>query len=166
MRFEIGQIEIPWVAHFGVNANQREHTTTRSAGRDTSQPPRRFIRKICWEVGDDEHLERLGHFARVFVVFLNRGELVAQILLNHVFHMLGQVRETLIDVIRFGPDATGHKPLVVIGQVHEAGKVLTQPGGVDDRKAHFAGGQRRQHAEHRALKDPHRLVASRSFGFD
>ena len=47
-------------------------------------------RKIC----DDQNPERLGHFAGEGVVFVDRFEFVAQILLNDVFHLLGQIGQT------------------------------------------------------------------------
>ena len=76
------------------------------------------------EVGDHQNAERLGDLAGLGVVLLDRLELVAQVLLDHVLHVLGQVGQPLLDVLRLGPDAAGDERLVVVGQVHEGGEVL------------------------------------------
>ena len=76
--------------------------------------------KFDREVGDDQDAVRLGHLAGLRVVLLDRLELVAQVLLDHVLHVLGQVGQPLLDVLRLGPDAAGDELLVVVGQVHEA----------------------------------------------
>ena len=44
--------------------------------------------KFAREVGDDQEAVRLGQLARLVVVFLDRLELVAEVLLDHVLHVL------------------------------------------------------------------------------
>ncbi len=56
------------------------------------------VAELRREIADDEDVVRLGHFSRVFVVLLDRGELVPEVLLEHVLHVLGQVGEAGLDV--------------------------------------------------------------------
>ena len=80
-------------------------------------------------------------------------ELVAEVLLDDVLHVLGQVGQPLLDVRAVGPDARADQGLVVVGQVHEAGEVLAQPDRVDDREAHPPGRQRGQQPGHDRLQE-------------
>ena len=117
--------------------DQRRRRTARRSGR-CGQPLGGRLAEVGREVGDDQDAERLGHLAGLGVVFLDRLELVAQVLLDDVLHVLGQVGEPLLDLLRLGPDPAGDQHLVVVGQVHEGGEVLAQADGVDDREPHLA----------------------------
>jgi hypothetical protein len=54
----------------------------------------------------------------------------------------GQVGEALVDVRRLGPDTAIDERFLMIGQVHEGGKVFAAPDRVNDGAARLAGGQR------------------------
>ena len=138
--------------------DQRVDAAPRTAADDADQPPDRVVVEVGREVGDDEDAERLGDLAGHRVVFLDRLELVAQVLLDDVLHVLGQVGQPLLDVGRLGPDAAGDQELVVVGQVHEGGEVLAQADGVDDGEADLAGRDRGQEAEHQGLEQGDGLV--------
>ena len=106
--------------------------------RDAHQPAHGLHGEIRREVGDHQEAKRLGHFAGAGVVLLDGLELVAEILLDHVFHVSGQVGEALLDVPLLGPDAAADHGLVVIGQMHEGSKILAQADRIEDREPHLA----------------------------
>ena len=103
----------------------------------------------------------LGHLAREGVVFQDRLELVAEIDLNDVFHVLRQVGQPLLDMVRVGPDAAGDELLVEVGQVHEGGEVLAQADGIENREADFAGRHGSEQSQHRGLQRLDRLGPAR-----
>ncbi len=126
---------------------------------------RRALGEIGGEIGHHQHPVRLGHLPGKLVILLDRLELVAQIDLDDVFHVVGQGGQPLVDVAAVGPDAAGHHLLVVIGQVHEGGEVFAQPHRIEDDEADFAGRHRRQHPQHDRLDGPHGLGAAFAGGF-
>ena len=81
-----------------------------------------------------------------------RLELVAQVLLDDVLHVLGEVGQPLLDVRRLGPDPVGDEQFVIVAQVHEGGEVLAQADRVDDRVPHLARRHRREVAQHQRLE--------------
>ena len=123
---------------FVSQQNQGIDAAPRAAVDDADQPPQGGVVEVGREVGDDQDPERLGDLAGHRVVFLDRLELVAQVLLDHVLHVLGEIGQPLLDVLRLGPDPVGDQKLVVIAQVHERGEVLAQADRVDDGEADLA----------------------------
>ena len=91
----------------------------------------------------------------MFVILLDGLELVAQVLLDDVFHVPGQVRQPLLDVRGLGPDAAGDQGLVKVGQVHEGGEVLAQANRIDDGEPHLPGRKGGQVAQHECLQRLH-----------
>ena len=140
---DVLELEARGELQLGVEQDQGVDAAPRPAVDDADQPPDGVVVEVGREVGDDEDPERLGDLAGHRVVFLDRLELVAQVLLDHVLHVLGQVGQPLLDVGRLGPDPAGDQELVVVGQVHEGGEVLAQADRVDDREADLAGRDRR-----------------------
>ena len=138
LRLQVGQIEMAGKRQLRVDAQQHEHAAAGAAGHDALQPLRGRFREIGGKVGHHQHAVRLGHLAGKRVVLLDRLELLAQVDLDDVLHVLGQVGQTLLDVRRVGPDAAGDELLVVVGQVHEGREVLAQPHRIDDREADLA----------------------------
>ena len=107
-----------------VDGHQHIHAAPRTAGGDARQPAGGRFGEVHRKIRHDQNPKRLGHFAGEFVVLVDRLEIVAQIFLDHVFHVLGQVGQPGFDVLRLGPDAVGDQHFVEIGQVHEAGEIL------------------------------------------
>ena len=56
--------------------------------------------KFAGKSAIDQEAVRLGQFARLAVVLLDRLELVAEVLLDDVLHVLGQVFQLLLDLRR------------------------------------------------------------------
>ena len=73
------------------------------------------------------------------VVLLDGLKLIAEILLDHVFHVRREVGQALLDMWQLGPDPAGDQLFIVIGEVHERGEVLPQAYGVDDGETDLAG---------------------------
>ncbi len=138
MVLEVLELEARGELELRVEQDQRVDAAPRPAVDDADQPPDGVVVEVGREVGDDQDPERLGDLAGHRVVFLDRLELVAQVLLDHVLHVLGQVGQPLLDVGRLGPDAVGDQELVVVAQVHEGGEVLAQADRVDDGEADLA----------------------------
>lgn len=82
---------------------------------------------------------------------LNRGVLVAQVLLDDVLHVFGQVGQALLNVLRLRPGPASDQLLVVVGQVHKGGSVLPQADGVNEGEAQFAGREGGEQAEEEGL---------------
>ncbi len=96
-------------------------------------------------------MKRLGHFSCLLVVLLNRLEFVAQIFLEHVFHVLSQICQPLIDVVGLRPDAAVDQQFVVVGQVHEPGEFFSQADRIDHGKTEPSGRQSDQQPQHDQL---------------
>ena len=146
--FQLLELEARRQAELGVEHHQGVDAAPRAAVDDADQPPQRGVVEIGREVGDDQDPERLGDLAGHRVVFLDRLELVAQVLLDHVLHVLGEIGQPLLDVLRLGPDPVGDQQLVVVAQVHEGGEVLAQADRIDDGEPHLARRNRGQVAQH------------------
>ena len=146
------QAELRIVHHQGIDA------APRAAVDDADQAAQRGVVEIGREVGDDQDPERLGDLAGHRVVLFDRLELVAQVLLDHVLHVLGEIGQLLLDVLRLGPDAVGDQKLVVIAQMHERGEILAQADRVDDGVADLARRHGGQVAQHERLEQLDRLV--------
>src|SRR5262249_57556048 len=80
--------------------------------------------EVGGENGGGRYGDRAGHRVRC----LDRVELVAQVFLDDVLHVIGQVGQPLLDVGPLGPDAVGDQQLVIVAQVHEGGEVVAQAG--------------------------------------
>ena len=97
--FELLERETRGQPELGVEHDQRVNAAPRTAVDDADQPPQGRVVEIGREVGDDQDPERLGDLAGHGVVFLDRLELVAQVLLDHVLHVLGEIGQSLLDVL-------------------------------------------------------------------
>src|SRR5262249_20936619 len=136
----------------GIDADERVDATAGAAVDDAHEPANRLGREVERKVGDHQDAIRLCHLASVDVVLFDRLKLVAEVLLDDVIHVHGQVCHARLDVGSFSPDAAGDQGLVVIGQVHERGEVPSQPHRVDDGEACLARRQTGQQAEHHRLE--------------
>ncbi len=122
--FEVGNSATGRGRQLLVNRHQCVDATSRAALQDAGQPLSGGFVDIHREIGQDENPVRLGDLPGVLVVFLDRLEFVSQILLNDLFHVLGEVGQPLFDVVRLGPDPAGDELFVEIHQVHECGEIL------------------------------------------
>jgi hypothetical protein len=102
----------------------------------------------------------------LFVVVVDGRELVAKIFLDDRFHVLGQVAQADVDVLRIGPDAPADKSFVVVGEVHEAGEILPEADGVDDREPHASRRKRGEQPQHDGLDRAHRFLPAGAVGLD
>ena len=110
-----------------VDADERVHAAARAAGADGRELAGGGLAEPRGKIRGDDHVVRLGHFAGRLVVLVDRGELVAEVLLQHLLHVGGDEGQPLVDVLGVGPDAAaGEQLLVVVGQVHEGGEVLAE----------------------------------------
>ena len=125
-RFEVGQLEIARHGGLGVDAQHDEHAAAGAAGHDALDALHGRLGEIGRKVGHHQHAIRLGHLAGKGVVLLDRVELLAEVHLDDVLHVLGQIGQALLDVDGVGPDAAGHQLLVEVGQVHEGREVVAQ----------------------------------------
>ncbi|OPZ96598.1 MAG: hypothetical protein BWY71_01885 [Planctomycetes bacterium ADurb.Bin412] len=116
------------------------------------------------KIGNNQKAIRFGQFAGLLIIFLNRFELVAQIFLNHILHMLGQIGQLLLNLGGVGPDAPADQGLVIVGGVHEAGEILADADGIKNGKVHPAGRQRSDQAGHNCAQGGDGLFAALSMG--
>ena len=92
------------------------------------------------EISTHEESVGLCDFARSIVVRIDIFELVAQILLNHRFHVLGEIYESLFDRARIGPNALADKEFKLVTKVHERGETFAESNGINEGKARFGRG--------------------------
>ena len=154
LRDRLGQLAARVLVH------QHEDAAPRAALDDAAEPAGGFLGEPGREIGNDQEPVGLGDLARLLVVRLDRLELVAQILLDDRFHVLGQVGQPLLDVPGLRPDAGTDEPLVVVGQPHKPRERLPEPDRVHHRQPGLARGQRRQHAQHGVADHAQRRVPS------
>ena len=148
-------------AELGVVHHQSVDAAPRSAVDDADQAAEGGLVEIGREVGDDQDPERLGDLAGHRVVLFDGLKLITQVLLDHVLHVLGEIGQPLLDVLRLGPDPVGDQELVVIAQMHERGEIFAQADRIDDGVANLARRHRGEVAEHQRLEQQDRLVFAR-----
>ena len=64
------------------------------------------------------------------IVFGDRGVFIAQVHLDDFLHVLIQFGQLLLEVARLRPDAAVDAAFLVIGEVHEGRKILSEPDRV------------------------------------
>ncbi len=114
---------------------------------DAAQASSGVFVEVPGEIGDHQEPVRLGQLAGLLVVLLDRLELVAEVLLDDVLHVLREVFQLLLDLDDLGPDAASDERLQIITGVHEPREALAQAHGIENREADLARRQRR--------KEPH-----------
>ena len=130
-----------------VPVDQREDAAAWAADGDALQACSSRVTEARGEVGDDEEVILLRHAASLLVVFRDRRILVAQIHLDDLFNVLVHLREPLFDLVALRPDAAVDEAFLIIGDVHEAGEVLTKPDRINDGERDLAGRRGGQQAE-------------------
>ena len=161
---KIFEIEVVRQLLMAVDTDQGVDPATSPTGGDADQPANGGVAEVDREVGHHQHLVRLGHLAGILVVLLDRLELVPQVGLEHVLHVLGEIGQLAIDMRRLCPDPPRNEQFVEVGQVHEGREIVPQSDGVDDRQSQLARRQPRQHPQHRCLQGGHGRVAALPLG--
>ena len=144
MLLKLTKVKVPWEFLGGVQRQQEIDAApwphTGYAEKSLSSDLTNFARKI----GNHDKTVWLGNFARFTVIFINGFVPPSQVLLDHHFHVLGDLLELFLDLPRLGPDTTGYELFVVVAEVHEGSKILTQADWIKDRKERLT---RRDHCE-------------------
>ena len=151
---QVGFVEARGQRSAQVAQEQHVHAAARAALQDAGEALGGLVGDVHREVRHHQEPVRLGDLARLLVVRLDGGVLVAQVLLDHRLHVLGEVGQPLLDVLGVRPDAVGDQELHLVGQVHEPGKALPEANRVDEGEARLSGGNRHQDPADRVLQDP------------
>ncbi|QKK08801.1 MAG: hypothetical protein HND58_11955 [Planctomycetota bacterium] len=133
---------------------------------DGGEPGDGVLGEIGREVGDDEVAVGLGDLAGDAVVLVDGGVVVAEVLLDDVFDVLGEFGEALLDVAALGPDAGADEGVVVIGEAHEPGEGAAAADGINDGELGPARRDRREEAEEDGLEEGEAGVALSGRGLD
>ena len=149
----------------GVPVDQGVYAAAGATGEDAGQAAGRRVTEVGGKVTHHHEAVGLGDLARVPVVLRDRLVFIAQVLLDDVLHVLGKIGETLLDVPCLRPDLAADQLIVVVGQVHEARKVLTEPDGIQDREADLSRRDGNQQPHHDGLQRLHGPVASLGTAF-
>ena len=94
------------------------------------------------------------------VVFRDGRVFVAQIHLDDFLHVLVQLREPFLELRRLRPDAAVDAALLVIGEVHERGKILAEADRIKNRETQFARRRGGKQPENDVVDRAQRLVAT------
>src|SRR5690349_12097578 len=81
-----------------VALDEQMHAAARAAGGDGEQALASRFAEGGWKTGDDEETIFLGDGTRLFVVFRDVRELVAEIHLDDFFDVLVELRKTFFNV--------------------------------------------------------------------
>ena len=136
----------------GIHDDERIDAAARPGTRQADEPARRVLAEVDREMRDDQEVKRLRDLAGLSVVLGQGFVLIAQILLQHVFHVNREVREPFVDLRRLGPDAAIDELFVVVGQVHEGGEIFAAANRIDNGATNLAGGHRGPAAQQQRLK--------------
>ena len=143
-----------------IPMDQGEHAASRPACRDALQALDGRLAKVRGKVRDDEEMVFFRHAVGLRVVFGDGGVFVAQIHLDDFFDVLVEFRQTFLDLIVLGPDAPIDEGFLVIGQMHEPGKILAQADGINDGEGQFARRDRGKQSQHEGVEgSDHRGIA-------
>ena len=121
-----------------IPVNEGVNPALGTAGRNAHQALGGHVAEVRREVGDHQHVVLFGHAAGLFVVLGDALVLVAQVHLDHLFDVLVELGEALLNLVALGPDTAVDQALFIVRQVHETGEVLAQAHGVDDGEAQLA----------------------------
>ena len=142
-----------------VTQQQQMHAAAGTALQDAGEPARGVVAQARREVGHHDDAQRLGKLPGLGVVVCDGRVLVAQVLLDHRLHVLGEIRQLLLDVTRLGPDSLAGQLLHLVSQMHEAREALAQSHGIDEREAHLARGRLHQQSHRGSLQGGQSLLA-------
>src|SRR5690606_7624095 len=115
-----------------IHQHDGVHPTTRAVLNNADQTPGGRFAEVGWKVEHYQDAVRFSDFASVAVVVFDISILVAQVLLDDVFHVFSDVGQTLLNVVRFGPSFAGNETVIIIGQMHEGRGVLPQTHRINE----------------------------------
>jgi len=130
-----------------VPVEEEVDAAARSAGCQAEESFDGEVGEVDGKVGDDEEVIFFGEATCALVVFGEGGVVVAQVHLGDFFDVFVQFGEAIFDLGGLGPDAAVDEAVFVVGQVHEAGEVLSEADGVEDGEGDAAGGRGGEQAE-------------------
>ena len=136
------------------------HAATGAALQNAGETLGGLVRNIDREVRHHQEAIGLGNFAGLFVVGLNRGVLIAQVLLDDRLHVLSEVRKSLLNVPHVRPNSVGDQEFHLVCQVHEAGETLTKPHRIHEDESCLAGRNGNQEPRDRVLQDAQPISAA------
>ncbi len=122
-----------------VALDEQVDPAARPAGGDGKQAFRGGVAEGGGKPGDHHEPVFFGDGARLFVVFRDVGELVAEIHLDDFFDVLVDFREPLFDMGALGPDPVMDQGFLVIREMHQPGEVLAKAHRIDEHKRRPAG---------------------------
>ena len=157
---QIREVQTQWQLLSDIHADQEIKTAARAAIGDACESSHCRFTETGGQIADDKKAIGFGDLTGLLVVLSDRLKFVAQVFLNDVFNMFRQVGQTLLDMTRLGPDATGHQQFIEIRQMHESGETLSETNRIQNGKPHLAGGKTRQESQHDVLKNSHRFITS------
>ena len=131
-----------------------------AAGGDTQQAFGGGIAEVDGKIGDHEEMVLFGDHAGLVVVFGDGGVIVAQVHLDDLLDMLVEAGQALLDLRRLRPDAAVDDLLLVVGQVHNAGEILSEADRVDDGEVQPSGGCGGQEPEDDVVEGADGLVVA------
>ena len=137
------------------------HAAALARSQDREHARSRLLAEIRREIRTDEETVGLGDLARRVVVRVDVLELVAEVLLDHRLHVLGDVDEPLLDRTRVGPDALADEQLELVAKMHEGGEALAERDGIEEGEARLRrrdrGQEPREERMHGAQRGAARL---------
>ena len=107
------------------------HAATLARAQNRVQARRRLFAETRWEIGTNQESIRLCDFARSIVVRIDVFEFVAQVLLNHRFHVLGEINQSLLDRARIRPNALANEQLKLIAEMHKRRETLAESNRIN-----------------------------------
>src|ERR1039458_6359698 len=149
-----------------IPMNECINAATRAVRGDVAQPPRGGLAKIHRERRDDEEVIFFRDAAGLRVVFRDGRVFVAQIHLDDFLHVIVQLRELLLELRRLRPDAAVEAAFVVVRQVRQRGKILSEADGIKNREAQFPRRRGGQQTENNVVDRTKSLVAAGLAGLE
>ena len=85
------------------------HATTRARLKQTGKALASSICQSLWKIREHNNAKWLGQLPRLLVVVSDGREFIAQIFLNDGLHILGEIRQFLLNMARLAPNSLAHQ---------------------------------------------------------
>ena len=145
-------VDVAGEALAGIAGHQCVDPAAGSRLGDAGQSLPGVLGQVRGEIRHHQEVVGLGDLAGGGVVLVDGFVFVAEIGLDDILHVFGEIVELLLDVAGLGPDLLDHRQFVMVREVHEAREALPQSHGIDHREPRLSGGQRHQQAKHGVLQ--------------
>ena len=133
------------------------HAAALARAQNRDHARRGLLAEISRKISANQEAVGLGDFAGRIVVRIDVVELVAQILLDHRLHVLGDVNEPLLDRARISPNPLANQLLEFVAEMHECSKTLAERHWIDEGEAHLRRRDRNQDSTDQRLHRVQRL---------